>query len=129
VSGQWEPIVRAWLIADQNVHRKQRHTAVRVWERLVAEHGATISASTVRVLVARCKRELNIATVQVMIPQTHLPGAEAEVDFGEFWAHLDGDLVKLHMFVMRLSHSGKAVHFPYVSPSAEAFLDRSYVAE
>lgn len=123
VSGRWEPLVRQWLIADQQVHRKQRHTAMRVWERLVAEQGARISQSTVRALVARCRRELDIATVEVMIPQTHLPGQEAEVDFGEFWAQVAGEPVKVHMFVMRLSHSGKAVHFGYVSPSTEAFLD------
>ena len=34
-------IIDGWLIADRDVPRKQRHTARRVWQRLVAEHGAT----------------------------------------------------------------------------------------
>jgi len=46
VSGVWEPIVSGWLVADQEVHRKQRHTAKRMWERLVEEHDAVISEST-----------------------------------------------------------------------------------
>lgn len=123
VSGQYESIVRQWLIADQLVHRKQRHTATRIWERLVEEHGATISSSSARGLVARVKADLGMATVEVMICQTHLAGDEAEVDFGEFWAYLDNELIKVHMFVMRLSHSGKSVHFAYVSATTEAFLD------
>jgi hypothetical protein len=36
-------VIDAWLIADKEVHRKQRHTARRVWQRLVAEHGAVSS--------------------------------------------------------------------------------------
>ncbi len=123
VSGQWEPVVHGWLVADQEVHRKQRHTAKRMWERLVEEHDAVISESTVRAMVARLKVDLRIGTVDVAIVQTHLAGAEAEVDFGEFWMFLDTELVKVHLFVMRLSCSGKSVHFAYASPSCEAFLD------
>src|SRR5665647_985545 len=36
----WSEVIDEWLIADQGEHRKQRHTARRVWQRLVAEHGA-----------------------------------------------------------------------------------------
>ena len=43
--------IRAWLTADLAAPRKQRHTARRVWQRLVDEHGATVSESTVRAYV------------------------------------------------------------------------------
>ena len=33
------PIVRQWLREDLQRHRKQRHTAVRIFERLRDEHG------------------------------------------------------------------------------------------
>jgi hypothetical protein len=36
----WKDIIRGWLTDDLKVPRKQRHTAHRVWERLVSEHGA-----------------------------------------------------------------------------------------
>ena len=36
---------------------------------------------------------------------------------------LDGARVRVHMFVMQLSHSGKTVHFLALSQSAEAFLE------
>ncbi len=123
VAGRWEPVVRDWLEADANAPRKQRHTATRVWERLVDEHDAKISPSTVRDLVARLRAELGQRRVEVMVPQTHLPGAEAEVDFGEVWACLDGELQKVHMFVMRLSYSARSVHRSYGTCASEAFLD------
>jgi hypothetical protein len=36
----YAPVIDGWLQADREVPRKQRHTARRVWQRLVAEHGA-----------------------------------------------------------------------------------------
>ena len=37
----WVAVIDAWLMADKEAPRKQRHTARRVWQRLVAEHQAT----------------------------------------------------------------------------------------
>ncbi len=50
-------------------------------------------------------------------------GAEAEVDFGELWFVLNGVMVTGHMFVMRLSASGKAFHYVYLNEAQQAFLD------
>lgn len=100
-------IIDEWLLGDRDVPRKQRHTARRVWQRLVAERGATLSEVTVSRHVARRKVELDLDRIEVGVPQTHEPGAEAEVDFGEFYATVAGVWMKLWMFVMRLSHSGK----------------------
>ena len=100
----WSEVIDAWLIADKDVPRKQRHTARRVWQRLVAEHGAVLSEISVSRYVARRRVELDLVHVEVFIPQTHKPGAEAEVDFGEFYTTLAGAQVKCWMFVMRLSH-------------------------
>jgi len=126
--GPWLEIVRAWLVADLEAPRKQRHTARRVWQRLVDEHGATVAESTVTHAVARIRRELIGTPVNVAVPQTHAPGAEAEVDFGEFQALIGGIMVKLFMFVLRLSHSGKAVHVAYGNQAQESFLDGHNVA-
>ena len=61
--------------------------------------------------------------VEAMVPQNHAPGAEAEVDFGEVYVILDGVKTKCHMFVYRLSHSGKAIHRVYPTGGQEAFLE------
>ena len=70
--------------------RKQRHTARRVWQRLVEEQGARVGESTIGSLVARLRTEIGADRCQVMVPQTHPPAAEAEVDFGEFVASSPG---------------------------------------
>lgn len=115
--------VRSWLVADRSAPPKQRHTARRVWQRLVDERGALVAESTVRGFVAEVRRELYGGVGLVMVPQTHLPAAEAEVDFGEFKARIAGVLVRLWMFVLRLSHSGKAVHVAYANETQESFFD------
>jgi len=119
----WADIVQSWLETDQSVPVKQRHTARRVWQRLVDEHRAKISESTVRAFVALVRAELDGNVAQVPIVQNHEPGAEAEVDFGEFIAIVDGVEMKLQLFAMRLSASGKAFHKAFVTCAQEAFLE------
>lgn len=43
----WVTVIDAWLHADLGAPRKQRHTPRQIWQRLVAEHGATCSEMTV----------------------------------------------------------------------------------
>ncbi|MDQ2710568.1 MAG: IS21 family transposase [Actinomycetota bacterium] len=123
VLGSHEATVRGWLLADLDAPRKQRHTARRVWQRLIEEEGARVAESSVRAMVAALKVEVGLDRRQVCVPQTHPPGEEAEVDFGEFKAVIAGIVVKLWMFVPRLSHSGKAVHIAYANQAQESFLD------
>jgi transposase len=118
-TGPYVDLVRRWLMEDQAAPKKQRHTARRIWQRLVEEEEARIGESTVRNLVARLRIEIAADRCQVMVPQTHPPAAEAEVDFGEFAASIAGQVMKLYMFCMRLSHSGKAFHVGYAAGAAK----------
>ena len=126
--GPYEAIVDGWLLADREVPRKQRHTARRVWQRLVAEHGAEVAEVTVSRYVARRRAELGLDRTEVMVPQAHEPGAEAEVDFGEFHAVIAGVLAKLWLFVLRLSCSGRAFHVAFATQAQEAFLEGHVLA-
>ena len=121
--GPWKGQIRTWLEEDRTVPRKQRHTARRIWRRLVDEHGADVAEGTVRYYVAELRREMGNVISQVTIPQTHEPGHEAEVDFGEFYVWLGGVWTKLFMFAMRLSASGKAFHVAFANQAQEAFLE------
>ena len=56
--GPFEGVVRSWLVADLDAPRKQRHTARRVWQRLLDEHDAHVAESTIRPHVARPKVEV-----------------------------------------------------------------------
>jgi transposase len=121
-------VIDSWLLGDRQVPRKQRHTARRIWQRLVAEHGATLSEVTVSRYVARRRAELGLDQAEVSVPQAHPPGAEAEVDFGEFQAMIAGVLVKLWLFVFRLSCSGRAFHVAFATQAQEAFLEGHVLA-
>jgi transposase len=121
-------VIDGWLLADRGVPRKQRHTARRVWQRLVAEHGAAVSEVTVSRYVARRRAELGLDRAEVAVPQAHPPGAEAEVDFGEFYAMIAGTMLKLWLFVLRLSCSGRAFHVAFATQAQEAFLEGHVLA-
>jgi len=120
---QWKPIIDRWLVEDRDAPRKQRHTARRIWQRLTVEHGAEVSESTVRRYVAVAKRDLPAVIADVKVPQTYALGVEAEVDFGVVWFDLGGVRTKGHMFVMRMSASGRAFHHVYLNEAQQAFLD------
>lgn len=123
VMGPYTETIRAWLIADKEVPKKQRHTAHRVWTRLVSELGAPVAESTVRETVRMLREELAVPAGEAMVPQVHEPGREAEVDFGEFWVLLAGVMTKLWLFSLRLSASGRACHKAYATQAQEAFFD------
>ena len=59
----------------------------------------------------------------MFVPQTHLPGREAEVDFGEIGVQLRGQLVTCHLFSLRMSYSGKAVHRASATGGQEAVFE------
>ena len=122
VLGPHEATIRRWLTEDLTAPRKQRHTARRVWQRLMEEEGVEVAESSVRNLVATLRAEIS-GPREVMVPQTHPPAEEAEVDFGEFTATIAGVVMKIFMFCMRLSHSGKAFHFAYANQAQESFFD------
>ncbi|MDQ2709106.1 MAG: IS21 family transposase [Actinomycetota bacterium] len=114
------------LRADLDAPRKQRHTATRILARLGDEHAAVgLSYSTVRDYVRIRRVQIDLEggrRVEAFIAQEHAPGEEAEVDFGEVWVVLGGVKTKCYMFVLWLSHSGKAIHRLYPTQAQEAFL-------
>ena len=123
VLGPWQGLVRQWLAEDRSAPPKQRHTAHRVWVRLGEEHGATVAESTVRAYVARVRAETEDHVGEVTVLQSHVPGAEAEVDFGLFSAWVGATLEPLWMFCMRLSASGRGYHEAFGNQAIESFLE------
>jgi transposase len=121
--GEWKPVIDGWLEADKTMPRKQRHTARRVWQRLVAEHDADIGESTVRRYVKVVRERQETPLIEVAVPQDHPLGEEAEVDFGSIHVYLGGVLTEVAMFIMRLSASGRAYPRAYLNEAQEVFLD------
>jgi transposase len=120
--GAYHALIDAWLEADREAPRKQRHTARRVWQRLVAEHGAEVSERQVSRYVHSRRRELGDVG-EAFVPQHHEPGREAEVDWGEAWATIHGQRVKVHLFQLRLCHSGAAFAAAFANETQQAFLE------
>jgi len=121
-------VIDGWLRADLDAPRKQRHTAKRIFDRLLDEHDASeLSYFIVREYVATRRRQIRVEAgrepADTFIVQSHLPGQEAEVDFGEVAVRLRGQLVTCALFCFRLSHSGKGVHRVSATMGQEAFFE------
>jgi transposase len=121
--------IDAMLREDLAAPRKQRHTSRRIYDRLVVEYGFDQACySTVCNYVNKRRPQIEAearqgrAHLEGTVPQVHEPGAEAEVDFADVWVRLAGEPVRCHLFTLRLSYSGKAVHRVYASQCQEAFM-------
>jgi transposase len=124
----YKPVIDEMLRADLDAPRKQRHTAKRVFDRLLEEHQAHgVSYGMVRDYVAVRRGEIRAMAgcgpVEAFVPQSHRPGVEAEVDFGDVTVRLAGQTVTCYLFSFRLSYSGKAVHRIFASGGQEAFFE------
>ena len=109
VLGPYIEIIDKWLADDKQRPKKQRHTAVRIYNRLKAEHNFQGAETTVRRYVREARRRLGVGAAQVYIPCDPQAGVEAEVDWGGCHAILGGEQTRLKLFCMRSKYSGK--HF------------------
>jgi transposase len=119
----YRPLIDEWLRADREAPRKQRHTAKRIWQRLLEEQGADVAERTVREYVHRRRRELGYPVEEVFVPQVHEPGAEAEVDWGEAIVEIAGQRRKVDLFLMRACYSGAAFVIAFERETQQAFLE------
>ena len=111
-------IIDRILEEDRTVHRKQHHTAKRIFERLRDEHGLTGKETIVKDYV----RERRLRRREMFVPLSHPPG-HAQADFGEADAIIAGVRYRAHFFVMTLPHSDACFVAAYPSATTEAWLD------
>jgi transposase len=127
-----EPVaafIDAILEADRQAPRKQRHTAHRIYERLQQERpGFLVAEPTVRRYVRQRKAALGLAARETFVPQSYPWGSEAQVDWYEAWAEVDGERVKLQVFSLRSMASGGAFHRAYRHATQQAFLEAHELA-
>lgn len=114
----FEPIIEEILKSDRQVHRKQRHTARRIFERLRDEHGYDGGETVIKVAVRAWKQHHR----EVFLPLSHPPG-EAQVDFGFADVWLAGELTKVALFVMTLPYSDAIFIQAFPRECTEAFLE------
>ena len=112
-------LIDAWLAGDKKRHRKQRHTAQRIYDRLREEYNFRGSVSAVRRYVARQKAR----GAEVFFPLQFDPGEEAQVDWGEVRAIIGGVECKLCLFCVRCCHSTASFVRACKRENQESFLD------
>ena len=110
--------IDAILESDRSVHKKQRHTASRIFERLRDEQRFSGGYTIVREYVA----EATLRSREMFIPLSHRPG-HAQADFGEADGYIGGKKVRFHYFCMDLPHSDGCFVKAYPAETAEAFCD------
>jgi len=98
------------------VHRKQRHTAKRIYERLRDEHGYTGKYTVIKDVVREHERRHR----EMFVPLVHPPG-HAQVDFGEAVVVVGGVEQKGHFLAMDLPHSDAPFVMIFPQETTEAF--------
>jgi len=112
------PVIHEILENDRTVHRKQRHTAQRIFDRLRDEHDYTGGVTIVKEAV----REWRESNREVFLPLSHPPG-EAQVDYGFADVVLNGETVKVALFVMTLPYSDAIYMQAFPRECSESFLE------
>lgn len=103
VVAPFEATIDGWLGEDRGKPRKQRHTAKRVFDRLIAENGYEGSYSPVQKYVKRW-REAHREDGEGYAELEWTAGS-AQVDFGQAHAVIAGCEENLHMLVVTFPHS------------------------
>jgi len=104
--------------------------AHRIWVRITSEQpGYQIAESTVRQYVRRRKQALGLRVgPEPCVPQQYAWGDEAQVDWYEADADLDGERQTLQVFALRSMASGAAFHRAYPRATQQAFLEAHELA-
>jgi len=117
VVAAYEPIIEQWLTEDQNRWHKQRHTARRVFDRLVAEHGYSGSYSPVQRYVKRWRAQHR--PVSEGFSELEWPPGTIQVDFGQAEAFIAGIRTILHVLIVTFPFSNMRYAQAYRGETAE----------
>ena len=110
-------LIDQWLDDDQRRPRKQRHTATRVFDRLVAEHDYVGSYSPVQRHVKRWREAHRVGGDG--FNELSWPAGTAQVDFGQAEAIIAGIRMVLHVLVVTFPFSNMRFAQAYRGETAE----------
>lgn len=98
---------------------KQKHTARRIYDRLVREKNFNGGESTIRRIVA----ELREKHAKVFVPLSYDPGEAIQIDWGEATIYLSSKRIKVNLFCMRECYSADIYSKAFYRPNEESFLE------
>ncbi|NTW73060.1 MAG: IS21 family transposase [Eubacteriaceae bacterium] len=99
--------------------KKQKHTAKRIYDRLVEEKEFKGGESTIREIVAGLKEK----QAKVFVPLSYDPGEAIQIDWGEATVYIHGKKTKLNLFCMRECYSADSYCRAYYRQNEESFLE------
>src|ERR1700691_156647 len=109
--GPWLGVVDQILVDDKTQHKKQRHTAKRIFDRLKAEHAFGGGYTIVKDYV----RQARLRHKEVFVPPAHIPGEALVV--------IAGVERKAHFQCFDLPHSDDCFVIAFPAENTEAFLE------
>ena len=99
--------------------KKQKHTAKRIYDRLVDERGFSGGESTIRKAV----NEIRGKMPKAFVPLQFDPGDALQVDWGEATVYLNDEKTVVNLFCARMCYSCRPVVLAYRKQNEESFLD------
>lgn len=99
--------------------KKQKHTAKRIYDRLVDELNFDGGESTIREIVAKLKAK----QAKVFVPLSYDPGEAIQIDWGEATVYFNGKKTKVYLFYMRECYSADIFCKAFYRPNEESFLE------
>lgn len=112
--------IKECLVEDETENiKKQKHTAKRIYDRLVAEKDFAGGESTIREIVA----ELKAKQPKAFIPLSYDPGEAIQVDWGEATVYLAGKKIKVNLWCMRECYSADMFCKVFYRQNEESFLE------
>lgn len=118
VFGPIQKVVDEILVADQTAPPKQRHTAMQIYRRLVAEHGYTGSYHPIQ----RYLKSRRLERRETFIPLDHRPGRRAEADFGHIHVDFPEGRRQVPVLVVTWSYSNAPFAIALPTERTEAVL-------
>jgi transposase len=112
-------IIDQWLEDDKKHWQKQKHTAIKIYKRLVDEYDFKGSASNIRKIVAKRRKAIQ----EVFIPLDFQLGHQFQFDWGEADIILQGRTQRIFLFCVQLSASRMRFVRAYLHEKQEAFLE------
>lgn len=115
-------IIRCFKEDEDQKLKKQKHTAKRIYDRLVSEKNFNGSYSTIRTAVRNLKAE-RVVPPKSSVPLSYAPGEAVQIDWGEATIYLDGQKTKVYTFCGRLCYSCDIFVQVYKAANEETFLE------
>lgn len=119
----YKAVIDEWLIEDKTAPRKQRHTAKRIYQRLINEvSGFDCSYRTVAAYYAVTHRNIFNQNKNAYLPLVHQPG-EAQVDFGTAEFYENGRILTGKYLEVSFPYSNKGYLQLFYGENMECLLE------